>query len=275
MFFVGTKPPMKEVRPDFVIIGAPIDYTATFRSGCGKGPVAIREASDSIESYSPFLDRDIEDFIVYDLGDFKTESSLDRDLASLEELILNQETKVATLGGEHTLTYAAVKAFLKKYPGLFLVVLDAHTDLRDSYEGSKFNHATWLRRTIEVIDSERVLLLGVRSGTREEFKIPLLEMREDTNIEDATMKKLCTAEAVYLSVDIDVLDAPYVPGSGNPEPGGLHYKELEKFVHWLGGSTNLIGFDVVEVAPEYDFSKITAITAARIVRETLLSAIKK
>lgn len=274
MFFVGTKPPMKSIKADYVIVGAPFDYTTTYRSGCDKGPTAIRDASDSIESYSPLLDRDIEDFIIYDHADIQISGSLKHDLDALEEFLSNLNSPVAILGGEHTLTFAAVGAFLKKYPDMMLVVLDAHTDLRDSYENSKLNHATWLKRTVELIDPSRTILLGVRSGTREEFRVPLLEMREDVEIKDATMKKLIDAEAIYLSIDVDVLDAPYVPGSGNPEPGGLPYRELEEFVHWLGTSTNLVGFDVVEVTPEHDLSGITAITAACIVRETLLSSIK-
>lgn len=275
MRFVGTKPQSKTIPADYTIIGYPLSLTATYRGGTDQGPSAIRKASDSIESYSPVTDRDLEDYNIVDVGDMEIGPDMESNLSNLEKYLLETTSPVAILGGEHTLTIASTKAFLKKYPDLMLVVLDAHTDLREEYEGKKISHATWLKQVIEFMDPSRVVLSGVRSGTQEEFQAPLLEMREDTEISELATGALMKAKAVYLSIDIDVLDCPYVPGCGNPEPGGLHYKELEELIIWLGLSTNLIGFDLVEVAPQYDCSEITAITAARIVRETILASIKK
>jgi len=274
--FVGSKRFDPNKHWDWVIIGLPLDLTETFRSGTAEGPDAIRESSESIESYSPVLDIDLEEFDIADFG------NLDFQGMSLEaaiHLISNTTSKfndfrLAFFGGEHTVTLGVLKSYYEKYgKHLYLVVADAHTDLREEYEGKRLSHATWLKRTLEFLPPENIVLLGVRSGTREEFQHKLLEMREDVEIEDATMVKLSQARAVYLSIDIDVLDSPYVPGCGNPEPGGLHYKELEEFIHWLGTSTNLVGFDLVEVAPPYDSAQITSITAARLVREVMAAVL--
>lgn len=259
---------------DLVLFGVPLDVTETFRPGCADGPDAIRSASDSIETYSPFSDRDLEEYRVVDLGNMAVSGRIEEDLSALERVFSGIETRTCMLGGEHTISLAAVKAYARRYPGLMVVSLDAHTDMRDEYEGQKINHATWLKRALDVVPPENVVLLGVRAGTREEFNAGLLEMREDVEMTDATMELLTNAPAVYLTIDIDALDSPYVPGCGNPEPGGLHYKELEELVLWLGLSTNLVGFDLVEVAPRYDVSGITAVTAARVVRETILAMMR-
>jgi agmatinase len=272
--FEGSKPYHTERDWDWVITGAPLDVTETYRGGTSEGPKAIREASESIETYSPFLDVDISEFEVADAGDLNFGGlDIKESLELIEEYTGRISGKrFAFLGGEHTVTLGILKALSKKYSEIVLVVTDAHTDLRDEYEGQKINHATWLRRAIEFIKPENVILLGVRSGTREEFEIPLFEKREDAEIEEVVQKKLESAEAVYLSVDIDALDSCYAPGCGNPEPGGLHFKELEELVHYIGSSTNLIGMDIVEVAPRYDVSNITSIAAARILRETIAAS---
>lgn len=276
--FEGSKPYDAEKYWDWIITGVPLDITETFRNGTYEGPSAVREASESIETYSPFLDIDISEFEVADAGNLSFKGlDIQSSIKLIEEYVekLHGSKRLAFLGGEHTITFAILKALFKKYNNLVLVVADAHTDLRDEYEGQKINHATWLRRAIEFIKPENVILLGVRSGTREEFEIPLFEKREDAEIEEAVKKKLENAEAVYLSIDIDALDSCYAPGCGNPEPGGLHYKELEELVHYIGSSTNLIGLDIVEVAPRYDVSNITSIAAARILREAIAASFLK
>jgi agmatinase len=274
--FVGTRHFKDDKQWDWVLIGLPLDLTETFRQGAAEGPEAIRYASESIETYSPFLDVDLEEFAIADYGNLEF-NGMDIEQA-IEHIKLKtsklKHYRLAFLGGEHTVTLGVLKAYYEEYGNdLYLVVADAHTDLRDEYEGLRLSHATWLKRAVEFLPPENVVLIGVRSGTRAEFQERLLEMREDVEIEDSTMEKLVGAKAVYLSIDIDALDAPYVPGCGNPEPGGLHYKEVEEFVHWLGTSTNLIGFDVVEVAPRYDISQLTAVTAARLVREVMAASL--
>lgn len=275
--FEGCKTYKGNTDWNWVIVGLPLDITETYRPGAKEGPDAIRNASASIETYSPFLDLDIAEYDIADYGNINLDGL---DIEGAIELIYRKTRelssyKVGFLGGEHTVSMGILKAMKERYKNLYVVVADAHTDLRDEYEGQKINHATWLKRTIEFIPPENIILLGVRSGTREEFSHKLFEMREDADLDEKTIEKLEKADAVYLSIDIDALDAPYVPGCGNPEPGGLHYKELEELVHWIGTSTNLVGFDVVEVAPKYDISQITAITAARLVREILASSLSR
>ncbi|MCX7831481.1 MAG: agmatinase [Actinobacteria bacterium] len=275
--FEGCKPYKENTDWNWLLVGLPLDVTETYRPGAKEGPDAIRNASVSIETYSPFLDLDLSEYNIADYGNINLDGL---DIERAIEIIYKKARelssyKIGFFGGEHTVSLGILKAMKERYENLYVVVADAHTDLRDEYEGQKINHATWLKRAIEFIQPENIILLGVRSGTREEFAHRLLEMREDADLDDGTIHKLEKADAVYLSIDIDALDAPYVPGCGNPEPGGLHYKEMEELVHWLGTSTNLVGFDIVEVAPKYDVSQITAITAARLAREIIASSLAR
>ncbi len=275
LLFEGSKEYSKSSSFDWVILGCPLDLTETYRPGTGEGPQAIRFASQSIESYSPFVDVDIAEHSIGDAGDLDFKGlSMEESLNVIEKRILDLSNgKPFVLGGEHTVSLAVLRALKQKYGDIMLVVADAHTDFREEYEGLKVNHATWLKRAAEFIPLENIILIGARAGTREEFNQNFLEIREDIDLYDETIQKLIDADAVYFSIDIDALDSCYVPGCGNPEPGGLHYKELEEFSHWLATSTNLIGADLVEVAPTYDSSGITAITAARIIREIIASSI--
>lgn len=274
MLFEGTMEAGKINNPDFIIAGCPMDLTESYRNGTSEAPVAVRNASVSIESYSPFLDKDLKDYRVVDDGDLRVEA-IEKTLLGVESYVNSLNLPFCLVGGEHTLTFGALRALYKKHKNLVVVVLDAHTDMRDEYEGLRISHATWLKRTLEFIEPSNVALFGVRSGTRNEFerRDDFLEFSENLCLFGTIKDVLVDAEAVYLSIDIDVLDSCYVPGCSNPEPGGPTYLELEEFVHWIGINTNLIGFDLVEVSPKYDISSITPITAARIIRETILASI--
>jgi agmatinase len=185
--------------------------------------------------------------------------------------ILAAAAKPFCLGGEHTITAAAVKAVLKVHPALKVVHLDAHTDLRDHYKGSRMNHATVMRRTAELVGPRNLIQLGLRSGTREEFEYARANTRFlgwRAGVE-RTLAREISDHPVYVTVDLDVLDPSCFPGTGNPEPGGWTYADLERFFLAIGRFA-IVGLDVVELNPGLDSTGVSSITAAKVVRELLL-----
>ncbi|MFH1112631.1 MAG: agmatinase [Pseudomonadota bacterium] len=257
------------------ILGCPLDLTCTYRSGTAGGPHAIRAASDSIETYSPLLDRDLSDHHIADLGDIAfpggtLEDALDRIEADVSD-IARQGGLPLCLGGEHTITLPIVKALRTFSSDFVLVHLDAHSDLRTSYEGRAVNHATVIRRTVDLIGPDRLIQMGIRAGTREEFSW----MRRHATMmnwvpgdEEVLLRRIGRLP-VYVSLDLDVLDPACFSATGNPEAGGWSYRDMERFFRTLE-SVTLLGADVVELNPGLDPTAAGAITAAKIVRELLL-----
>ena len=255
-----------------MIIGAPYDGTSTFRKGSREAPAAIRWASESIETYSPTLRRDLDDLALADPGD------LDLDGCSCEEAVERVRNAVTglsgfplMLGGEHTLTVGAVEAALTRHPDLALIVLDAHLDLRNHYEGNAWSHATTLARILDHIPPDRIAVLGGRSGTRDEWaKAETLLVVSRNGAIDARAWLALSGRPLYLTVDIDAFDPSIAPGTGNPEPLGLTVDDFVTLLSLLRERT-VVGADVVEVSPVYDPSGRTAILAAWLVREMLLA----
>jgi len=258
-----------------VVLGCPLDVTSTYRRGAAEAPQAIRAASDSIETYSPLLDSDLSDGVFCDMGDIalhpeRVEPSLARIHARVAEA-LHQDARPLLIGGEHTITLPAVEAFKKAYDDFYVIHLDAHSDLRDEYEGSSINHATVIKRVADIIGPQRLIQMGIRAGTREEFDW----MRSNGTLiawEPRTEKllaKIIGRAPIYLTMDLDVLDPACFPGTGNPEPGGWFYQDMERLFRFLR-DMNLLAADVVELNPGLDPSQTSTITAAKIVRELLI-----
>ncbi|MBI5248397.1 MAG: agmatinase [Desulfomonile tiedjei] len=258
-----------------VLLGCPLDLTATFRSGSDLAPEAIRIASDSIETYSPLLDMDLLDVEFIDAGDADVSgSSVGKALDSIEKTaaeLLRKGARLVTLGGEHTITLPLIKALERIHPDIVLLHADAHTDLRDQYEGSSLNHATVIKRITEIIGPRRLIQMGIRSGTREEFSW----MRENGTLmkwDSSSSRELyrrIDGRPLYFTLDLDVLDPACLHATGNPEPGGWFYQDMERLFELLL-ETRMVAADVVELNPKLDPSQMGAITASKIVRELLL-----
>ncbi|MDR5697534.1 MAG: agmatinase [Armatimonadota bacterium] len=261
--------------PDAAIVGIPYDRTQSHRRGAAVGPQAIREASHSIETYSPELDRDLQEVRLADLGDLPVSDlqppamldAVQRAVASLDPAVLT-----VLLGGDHTVTVGAVRALAARHPDLVVVQFDAHADFRDEYEGSRWSHACTMRRIWEVVGDGRIVQLGVRSGTRDELAFAQTHCRWSLSPLAApeTVLRELHDRPVYLSTDIDVLDPAYAPGVGNPEPGGPSSAELMEALRLLG-EVRVVAADVVETSPPHDPSSTTAVAAAKIVRELVLA----
>ena len=260
-----------------VLLGCPFDETASFRRGARLGPGAIREASDCLETYSPHLDKDLEDAALCDLGnvDFASDDTgavLDSIRAEAREIFRAGKHPIF-LGGEHLVSLPLVEAALEVFPGLAVFQWDAHADLRDDYLGEKLSHACVMRRILELEGVGPLHQFGVRSGTREEFEWiranetlrPLTPEGVESVLEEISDR------AIYLTLDVDVINPGEMPGTGTPEPGGPGFDAIMDCISVLDASgARIIGADVVELAPELDPSGASAVAAAKLVRELAL-----
>lgn len=253
------------------LLGAPLEYSVP-RTGLADGPQSIRHMSHLLESYSPVLDRSLQGMGLCDLGGVTFGRDIMESLRLItEEIEAINNKKVVVIGGEHTVTVGVVKGLKEKYPEMVIIHMDAHTDLRDEYEGKKYSHACVMRRCLEIVGPEKIYQLGIRSGEKEEFELGRQQchLSQKLILDKETLQKL-QGVPVYLTIDIDVLDPAYAPGVSTPEPCGFSPQELFEAIYSLEG-LNIIGFDVVEVLPSHDSGQITAAIAAKVIRESILT----
>ncbi len=259
-----------------VILGCPFDGTASFRPGARFGPSAIRRASWGIETYSPYLQKDLEGLALHDMGDLELPLGEKREAfrrirKALQKVLASKKFPIL-LGGEHLVTLPIVEEILKVYPDLSLVQIDAHADLRKEYLGETLSHSTVMTEIKTLLGKDRLFQLGIRSGTKEEFEharmLKSIVSWERTSLR--TLVRRLGARPVYVSLDVDVIDPGLLPGVGTPEPGGLTFQELLSILKMLQ-SLHVIGFDLVELTPDYDPSQISSVTASVILREMILA----
>lgn len=258
-----------------VIFGAPFDSTTSYRPGTRFGSKAIRSESFGIETYSPYQDKDLLDYSIFDAGDPELcIGNVDTALAQIEDIsaeILADGKRPFMLGGEHSVTLGAVSAVYKKYKDLYIIQFDAHADLRDDYLGVKKSHACVMRRCHEMVGDGHIYQFGIRSGEREEFKFAAEHTKMNKfNLDgiDEAVKELA-GKNVYLTIDMDVLDPSIFPGTGTPEAGGVQFTELLEAVMKLK-ELNIVGADINELSPQYDPSGVSTAVACKLLREILL-----
>lgn len=265
-----------------VIFGAPFDSTTSYRPGARFGSAAIRHESYGLETYSPYLDADLEDIAVFDSGDIELPmGSSEMALNAIGERtreILNAGKLPFMLGGEHLVTLGAFREVAMKYPDVHIVHLDAHADLRDDYLGVKLSHACVLRRCHDIVGDGRIHQYGIRSGEREEWKFSREGHTEMHPFDIAPLLSLTepiTESPVYLTVDLDVLDPSTFPGTGTPEAGGVSFRELCVALQRICELHNIVGVDINELAPNLDITGVSTAVACKVVRETLLALYEK
>jgi agmatinase len=275
--YLASSPDLRsgETTAAAAIFGAPLDLTESFRRGAHGGPAAVRYMSEGLESYSPVLDRDLEDLSVRDLGDVELAAlemtdALDRISAAMA-LAANQSKIAIMLGGEHTASLGGFRGVKRVYPDAVILQLDAHLDMRPDYEGLALTHATWLHHVGQEFGFGIVHQAGLRSGDRHEWDTARRETAwSSTELSlPATVRERIGHLPLYVSVDIDVLDPAHAPGTGCPEPGGVTFRELATFLYGLEG-LRVVALDVMEISPNLDAANITAAAAAKIVREAIL-----
>jgi agmatinase len=281
-------PELRDVeRTHVAISGVPFDSGVTYRPGARFGPSYVRQASRLLRSYHPGLD--VEPFTVQqvaDAGDIACNPfDIDEAINEIEratEKLLGQVEHVITIGGDHTIALPLLRATKAKFGQVALVHLDAHLDTWDTYFGAPYTHGTPFRRAAEeaLFLDDRSIHIGIRGPlyarldlTEDRdlgFAIVHAEEFHRTTIDEiaARVRQRVTDAPVYVSIDIDVLDPAFAPGTGTPEPGGLSSRELLLLLRALG-ELNLVGADLVEVAPVYDHAEITSLAASHVVYELL------
>jgi agmatinase len=257
-----------------VILPIPYEKTTTYGRGCSKGPEAIIAASCQLEYYDEILDTE-----PYRIGIYTAESHSDspppEELPSQLHRIackyFQDKKLLVGLGGEHAISLGLVLAALEEFADLAVLHVDAHADLRDSYEGTRYGHGCVLRRISEHCP---VFLYGIRSLSVEERdfarsnQIPLVFAFERNKAEKCEAFLNALPENVYLSIDMDALDPSQVPGVGTPEPGGMFWEELMEFLNLVNCHSAIIGFDVVEVMPLAG-QTVSEFTAAKLIYRLL------
>ena len=255
---------------DIVMLGLPFDGTVSYRSGSRFAPEQIRLASWGMEDYSPRFDRHLQDVNFHDTGDLEfplgnTYKSLDLIEKNVEE-IYKDGKRVFGIGGEHLVTLPEIKAVSKFYKNLAIVHFDAHTDLREEYLGEEMSHSAVIRHVSKIVGAENIKQIGIRSGMKEEWEF----MKEhNTLISKYSELDVFKGKKVFVTVDLDVLDPSVMPGTGTPESGGMQFNELVGWFEYLK-DFDIIGADVVELAPDYDTSGVSTAVAAKVIRELLM-----
>jgi agmatinase len=272
--FISCSAPLKEASA--VILGCPYDGSASFRPGARFGPSAIRRASWGIETYSPYLHKDLGQFSIHDMGDLELplgEKKISLDLIrKAVRKILSENKFPILLGGDHLITLPIIEEFVKNYPKLQIIHIDAHTDLREEYLGESVSHSTVMRRVVDHLGEGRLFQIGIRSGTEDEFKLAR-KMKSIIPLDPGSLRSMIHRlrnQPVYITLDLDVMDPSLLPGVGTPEPGGLFFHEFISLLKKLQ-ALHIIGFDIVELTPDYDPTQISSITASVILREMILA----
>ncbi len=256
--FAGLEPPYSDLRhAKAVILPVPYDVTSEWRSGSRHGPQAIIDASEYLELYDLELDREI-----YKVG-ISTLPRLEPSLGSPQDMIdrvyrtakdlIQKDKFVVLLGGEHSLSLGAVRAFKEAFPTLSVLQLDAHADLRDEYLGTKYGQACVMRRIFEVCP---ICQVGVRSLSWEEKQFSTQKKLKSLYMSDLSF---CTASSdwimdslsqdVYITIDVDVLDPSIMPAVGTPEPDGMSWRQILDIVELVTRHKHVVGFDLMEFCP--------------------------
>lgn len=258
-----------------VLFGAPFDGTTSFRPGTRFASSAIRNESFGIETYSPYVDKDLTEQSIFDAGDLELPfGNPEKALKSISDFvkeIISDEKIPCMIGGEHLVTLGAVSEVVKKYPDLHIIHFDAHTDLREEYMGEKLSHASVMKRCWDLVGDHKIFQFGIRSGEREEFywakEHVYMNKFNFEGIEEIVEK--LQGKPIYFTIDLDVLDPSCFPGTGTPEAGGVSFHEL-LFAVTQVTKLNIVGVDINELSPIYDQSGASTALACKLIRELLL-----
>jgi agmatinase len=252
---------------EIVLLPAPYEHTVSYGSGTRSGPSHIIKASHYVELYDDELDRELcRDVGIATLPSLRFGNRVNRAaLDYLERAVsthLDEEKFVITLGGEHTISFACIAAHLQHHPDLSVVQFDAHSDLRESYQGNRYSHASVMARVCELLDPQRLVQIGIRAQSREESEyikrrgirtLYAHEMHDGqyAGSPDRLLQTILSrlTNQVYITFDVDGLDPSIMPSTGTPEPNGLSWTEATSILRAIGKERTIVGFDMVELAP--------------------------
>jgi agmatinase len=256
-----------------IIVPVPYDETSTWMKGADKGPDAIMEASVNLEFYDVETDSEAHLFGIHTIEPIiekRSPESLIDAVYSKVIFLLNQEKFPVVVGGNHTVSIGSAKAFTEHFGNLSILQLDAHSDLRNEYEGSPYNHACAIARMREFAP---VIQVGIRSMSQEEASCADWErifLAHELYLDKTKYQKAIDklTENVYITIDLDVFDPSLIPSTGTPEPGGPEYFEIMNFLKEVIWKKNVVGFDVVELCPSAA-NKASDFVAAKIIYQLL------
>jgi len=261
----------------FVLFGVPFEKTSSFRHGADKAPYEIRQSSWNFERYDLRTGMNFEDILAHDYGNLDvkklTSKELFETLKIFTSTVLEKQKIPIAIGGDHSITPGIISAFPKD---IAVLSLDAHMDFRQEYKNDIYNHACVIRRIADHILLQNIAVLGLRSAEKEEHERAQkqgLFFRDAFTINTIGMKTviqqtktLLKGKKIYLTLDIDVVDPAYAPGTSTPEPFGLTPMQVIEIIEAF--SPQLIGYDLVEVCPPYDHGQ-TAVLAAKFIKTSL------
>lgn len=267
--FIGATDNYEESK--IVLMGIPYDGTVTNRPGTRFAPQAARLESIGIETYSPIFEREMEDTLFYDAGDLDTPFGNARRVLDMvrenTKQIYKDGKKILAIGGEHLVTLGEIEAVKEFYPNIAVIQFDAHTDLREEYLGEKLTHSGVMKQISKLIGFENIAQIGIRSGEREEFD--LMKKYGTKKNEYGELDKFKN-QPVFVTIDLDVLDPSVASGVGTPEAGGMSYHELIGWLKYIKKNLNVVGLDIVELAPDIDTTKNTTALTCKLIRECLM-----
>lgn len=275
----GSSNPYSIDQESICVLGIPFDENSSFRRGPALAPSRIRESYFS-HSSNLWTEQGIDLGSIgglYDMGDVDDMGDLEcSDIPSFFDVITNtvdtllkREARVISLGGDHSITFPVFKAFANKYKSLNILHLDAHPDLYDSLDNNPFSHACPFARIMEKKMAKRLVQAGIRTmnghqrAQADRLGVEVMEMKDGND----WIKKLEFQGPVYLSIDMDCLDPAFAPGVSHHEPGGLTTRQVIDIIHQVNG--NLIGGDIVEYNPDRDYHSVTAMVAAKLLKELI------
>jgi agmatinase len=251
------------------IVGIPFDEKSSFLRGAAQGPDKIRESLN--DGSSSFVTESgielLEDNHFVDLGNIEVRNYLE-DIESGITHALSQESKLITLGGDHSIAYPIIKAYQKQYPVLNILQFDAHTDLYDEFEGDPFSHACPFARIMEQDLAQSLTQVGIRvlsnhqKEQQQRFGVNILTMRDWVN----GIRPILNGP-VYISLDLDVFDPGFAPGISHHEPGGMSPREVIELI--LNIDVPILGADIVELNPSRDHHGMTGMLAAKLLKELI------
>jgi agmatinase len=264
-------------KASFILFGVPFEKTSSFRHGADKAPFEIRQASWNFERYDLQTGMNFEEIFLHDYGDLDIQKLNAKELFEITKtftstLLTKQKIPIA-LGGDHSVTPGIISAFPKD---IAVISLDAHMDFRQEYKNDIYNHACVIRRVADHIPIQNIAVLGIRSAEKQEYEQAQaldLFFQDAFTINTMGIKKTIQqtkarlkGKKIYLTLDIDVIDPAYAPGTSTPEPVGLTPLQVIEIIEAF--SPQLIGCDLVEVCPPYDHGQ-TAVLAAKLIRTTV------
>jgi len=255
-----------------VIVPFGLEKTVSYGKGTSKGPSAIIKASHQVELFDEDLNKEpYKEIGIKTLTPFPIKKNIVNALKQIENInkfLLDKKKFPLILGGEHSLTSGAIRPFVKKFGKICLLHFDAHADLRNSYNGNLFSHASAIRRCLDS-PNVSVISFGIRNISSSEIsflkknkkRISIFWAKDKSKWNLAKFKKIIKNKKVYLTFDVDGLDSSLMPATGTPEPGGLFWDETIKIIKIAAQSSNIVGADINELSPIKGFDSYNFLAA--------------